>query len=124
MYNVVRGIFPRNDSEENDMSRRMTSIGTLAAVFCILIISATPAMATDVAQRSQVAQIDVRSTGISWQPLINFKSAVLTVSGPDGAFLSREFNRGESIQMPVVDILGIISFVLSAEPGDLVFYSF
>ncbi len=88
------------------MARRMRSFGTLAVVFCILLISATPAMAADVAQRSQVALTEVRSTGISWQPLIDFKSAVLTMSGPDGFVMSREFGRGELLQVQVVDKQG------------------
>jgi len=106
-YTNGRGAFaPSTKSEEIEMARRMRSFGTLAAVFCILLISATPALAIDIAARSQVAQTEIRSMGISWQPAIDFKSAVLTVSGPDGFVMSREFARGESPQIQVVDKRG------------------
>ncbi len=52
------------------------------------------------------ARTTIRSTAVSWEPLIDFNSAVLTVSGPDGAVLSREFGRGETPQIGVVDKRG------------------
>jgi len=106
MNNRLLGSAQDYESEESEMVRRTRSLGTLAALLCILLISATPAVATDVAARSQAANTEIRSTGISWQSVMDFKSAALTVSGPEGFLMSREFASGEALEIRAVDKRG------------------
>ena len=79
----------------------------IAAGCCgLLFVLGTSAAAENRMSENVAARTSIHSTAVSWQPLIDFKSAVLTVSGPDGAVLSREFGRGETPRIGVVDKRG------------------
>ncbi len=79
----------------------------VAAGCCgLLFVLGTSGAADDRMSEMAAARTTIRSTAVSWEPLIDFNSAVLTVSGPDGAVLSREFGRGETPQIGVVDKRG------------------
>jgi hypothetical protein len=50
-----------------------------------------------------LTRTEVHSAAISWQPLVAFETAVLTVSGPDHTLFRREFSAGEPIVFNVTD---------------------
>jgi hypothetical protein len=50
-----------------------------------------------------LTRTEFHSTAISWQPLVAYETAVLTVSGPDDTFFRREFPSGEPIVFNVTN---------------------
>ena len=82
---------------------RMKWIGV--AVCCgLLCISSTAASAGDFESGQAVAVAKTRVGGISWQAGVDFGKAVLTVAGPDGSVLRREFGSAEQILLHANDL--------------------
>jgi hypothetical protein len=75
----------------------------VAALLCLLSISAHVALAADPGPEAAAARTIVRTMGISWEPLVTYESAVLTVSGPDDFLLRREFVAHDSLRLDVTD---------------------
>jgi len=83
------------------MIRCMKSFGVLAAVSFVLLFATTVAAETEVEPR--IARTVVGSTGLSWNPVVTYESAVLTVSGPGELNLRREFAASEALAFHVFD---------------------
>ena len=77
-------------------------VATLSCA-CVVIFSAALSGAADPASEAQIAQADFSAAAISWTPLMDFETAVLTVSGPGDVIVRREFAAGEAIRLDAFD---------------------
>ena len=85
------------------MSRLEMSLLRSAVVMVVVVFCCSLAAAAEQRPDIEIAQTTIDSAGVSWQPAISFKSAVLTVSGPGDLSLRREFAAGEALAFRVDD---------------------
>ena len=76
----------------------------VAACCGLLCILSTAAPAQDLESGQEVALATVRAGGISWQADVDYAKAVLTVAGPDGSVMRREFGSLELITLNTNDV--------------------
>jgi hypothetical protein len=85
------------------MARWSKSFLSKATILCAILASGLVAVSAETETMVEPAQAIVRSTGISWEPMIAYESAVLTVSGPEGYFERQEFAAGDSLRLAIID---------------------
>ena len=80
---------------------RMRVAIALTACFSLAAPAVLPQQARSAdASGSRVAMEMLNSTFMSWQPLVEYSSMTLTVSGPDGLIITHEFTGGT---LPAID---------------------
>ena len=87
------------------MFGRKAISGLVVALSCACVVFFSPAFsgAADPASEAQIARADVTDAAISWTPLTDFETAVLTVSGPGDVIVRREFTASEAIRLDAFD---------------------
>ncbi|MCP5052807.1 MAG: hypothetical protein GY940_36905, partial [bacterium] len=65
----------------------------LSILFTLLIVGFTTGI-NWAADHNEVAEVMVGSSGLSWNPKVEYGQLVLTVSRPDGQIVSKTFNAG------------------------------
>jgi len=73
--------------------------------FAILGIAAFLAL-TPIAAAQDIADVSGGAAGLEWQPLVSYEGLTLTVSGPDGKVVSRQFRAGERPTFSLFDAAG------------------
>jgi len=73
----------------------------MGGLACALIIWTTAALAAGPEPETPLTRTEFHAAAISWQPLIGYETAVLTVSGPDDIVFRREFSAGVPIGLDV-----------------------
>src|SRR5215210_1851778 len=72
---------------KRNMSTRLWMTALLVAAVCLLALPAARAAAP-------LATMNIGAAGLDWQPAGSYEKMTLTVSGPDGLILRREFRAG------------------------------
>ena len=100
-----RSVQPPNERRtiwEERMSGIRMKWFVVAACCGFLCILSTAAPAEDLESDQAIARAATHATGISWHPDVDYASAVLTVSGPNGLVVRKEFGSLDQIVLSVV----------------------
>ena len=85
------------------MYRLDTSLVRSALLVAAVIFSCSLGIAAEEQSENRIARTNVRATGISWAPLIDFERAVLTASGPGDVSIRKEYEKGDALRLDVLD---------------------
>ncbi len=85
------------------MNPTPTSQRSIAGCACFLLMWTAAALAAVPPALSPLTRTEFHAAAISWQPLVAYESAVLTVSGPHETFFRREFSSGDPIVFNVTE---------------------
>jgi hypothetical protein len=90
-------------TEDSKMYRLDTSLVRSALLVAAVIFSCSLGLAAEEQSEIRIARTNVRATGISWEPLIDFNQAVLTISGPGDVSIRKEFAKGDALRLEFLD---------------------
>src|SRR6185503_14975334 len=86
------------------MIRFRGSRGVVTCLVVAALCAATPTLAGQA--HGAVAELRAGGASLDWNPLVERQSMKLTVSGPGGLFLAREFGASESPSLSIFDKAG------------------